>query len=92
MFGLGTPNYMDDWQQLQSTLRDEDIRCKDGGSSLGTRWFWICSEDFGRAMRVAESAIRNHSLTVRIAIDVDSKAYEVYENGKRIRNEVYTAK
>jgi hypothetical protein len=89
MFALNTPYHGPDWERLRKELKAERVRCIDAGSSLGGRWLNVEGHDFVRARRIAEKLINRSSLTIRLSKDADGRVFEVYENGKKIREESY---
>ena len=80
---------MEDFNPLVAALEAEGIvRSPVAVSETGSGGCDLCVEG-KNARQVIEKAISEHSLTVRVSKDIDH-IYEVYESGKKIREESYT--
>lgn len=88
-FALSTPQHDEDWQRMRTVLATAGIRCADGGSNLGTLSLLVASRDFARASHEALNLIARDSLTLRVRVSTGSWAYEVWESGKKVREETY---
>ena len=88
-FALSTPGHAEDWRRLQTGLARAGIRCSDGFSNLGTSTLMVDSRDFGRAKQEAASLVAVNSLTLRLRASPSSWAYEVWQSGKKVREETY---
>ena len=90
---LSTPNHQQDWDRLRAALEFEHIHIPGYKGDLGVFEFCIPSRDAAHARQVIERTIRAGSLTVRVTKSaVDPQVYEVYEEGKKVREESYTIK
>ena len=82
-----------DWDRLRAALEFEHIHIPGNKGDLGVFEFCIPRRDAAHARQVIERTIRAGSLTVRVTKNaVDPQVYEVYEEGKKVREESYTIK
>lgn len=88
-FTLSTPGHLEDCWKLQTALAGAGIRCSKGISNLGTWSMTVDSRDFDRAKQVATSLAGADSLTLQIRASRNSWAYEVWQSGKKVREETY---
>jgi hypothetical protein len=89
---LGTPNHQADWERLRAALEIQHIHSPGYEGDLGVFQFCIPRKDAAHARQVIENAIRDNLLTVRVTKDADAQVYDVYEGGKKIREESYPIK
>jgi hypothetical protein len=88
-FALSTPEHEDDWLRLKSTLTAGGIHSIEGATSLGVSSLLVDSRDFTRAKDEALTLVARDSLTIRVRASIGSWAYEVWQSGKKIREETY---
>ena len=91
-FALSSPGHLSDWQQVQNGLRAEGIECTETGSSLGTSSCSIPPASFGQAKEIVVALVGSNSLTVRVKKRNDAEIFEVYERGKKVKEESYAVK
>ena len=89
---LSTPYHVEDFERLQVALNNDGIPYPGGSFSLGVGRFWIQGKNAKRARKVIERLIHDDSLTVRVTKNIDPQVYEVYESGKKVREESYVIK
>jgi hypothetical protein len=92
---LCVTNHLDDLTKLQKTIHDQDIPCEilqPMEMIGGPKYLLIYLRDFDQVRMIATKEIAHNSLSVQIRNDKDTKDFEVWENGKKIRVEPYTGK
>lgn len=88
-FAFSTPGHLEDCRKLQTALAGAGIRCSKGISNLGTWSMSVDSRDFDRAKQEATGLAGADALTLRIRASRNSWAYEVWQSGKKVREETY---
>jgi uncharacterized protein YabE (DUF348 family) len=90
-FALTTSNHVSDWQQVRTALQTAGVECQENGSSVGTLSFSVAQGNFDRAKPIAVRLITSNSLTLRMKKQKDSPLFEVYQDGKKVAEESYSA-
>ena len=88
-FALSSPGHLDDYRKLQDSLSDVGVQTREGPSTLGTASLLVESRQFDCAKEQAETIIARDALTLRVLTRRDAPAYEVWEDGRRMREETY---
>lgn len=85
---LTTPPHFADYENVRNELRSHGFIYSER-FGLGALRLVISSTDFKRARVFAVDYTRHHSLTLRIARDLTSSVWEVWELGTKQREESY---
>lgn len=86
---LSTPEYFEDFKALKGALSAGGIRCFEGDVDLGTSSLLVRSGDFEHVKHDAQAIIAKDGLTVRLRDCARSWVYEVWQKGKKVREESY---
>ncbi len=90
---LSASDHLEDLKQVETALTAAGIKYPGVECDLGVCEFCIQGESAERARQLVIKVIVDHSLSVRVSKDVNHPSvYDVYENGKRTREESYTVK
>jgi len=77
-----------DLEKLKAAIRQQHFVCDDNGSEVGPALL-VDLRNLDLVKEVATNAIVKDSLTVRIRRDKEGEIWEVWENGKNVREEPY---
>jgi hypothetical protein len=96
VFAFGVTNRPDDLAKLQKAIGDQDLPCQISTLPLeltgSPKYLLVYLRDFDQVRKIATKVIARDKLSVRIRNDKDTKDYEVWENGKKVRIEPYAGK
>jgi hypothetical protein len=84
VFAYGVTNHLDDLTKLQKIVHDQDVPCMVTGDP---KFLLVYLRDFDQVKKIATEEIAHDHLSLRIRNNKDTRDFEVWENGEKIRVE-----
>jgi len=88
---VSMPNKPEDFDRVQAVLEAQHF-CLPWWGGLGVDHFTLWGEDARRARPIIERTIREDHLSIRVTKDADLEVYEVYEGGRKVREQSFSGK